>query len=168
MLKSAGAQFVILGHSERRTLFGETNGVIHEKLKTALKMGLKVILCIGETLKERDSSQTSQILQSQLEACLKGISPSDFSMITIAYEPVWAIGTGKVATAQIAQETHEACRAFIGKKWGGAVAEKLSILYGGSVKPEHMAALMKEPDIDGVLVGGASLDVQAFAQIVNF
>ncbi len=166
MLQSAGASFVILGHSERRTLFSETNAVINQKLKSALKSGLTAILCIGETWEEREANQTSQILSTQLQASLDGIE--DFKSIIIAYEPVWAIGTGKTATAEIAQQTHLECRTFIERTWGPAVAAKMAILYGGSVKPETISTLMAQSDIDGVLVGGASLDAEGFSLIVNF
>lgn len=166
MLTSAGASFVILGHSERRTLFSETDEAINRKLKSALKSGLTAILCIGETWKEREANQTSQVLSAQLEKGLDGIE--DFKSIIIAYEPVWAIGTGKTATAEIAQQTHLECRTFIECIWGQEVAAKMAILYGGSVKPETISSLMAQSDIDGVLVGGASLDAEEFSRIVNF
>jgi triosephosphate isomerase len=164
MLKDAGAQFVILGHSERRRLFHETNALIHQKLKKALSSQLLPILCIGETLEEREAKKTFDILSTQLKTALAGISPAE---LILAYEPVWAIGTGKTATPEIAQEAHQFCRSFLKKLWGEESAAKTHILYGGSVTPETASALAKQPDIDGALVGGASLDAAKFIQIIQ-
>jgi triosephosphate isomerase (TIM) len=167
MLKDAGARFVILGHSERRLLFHEENPFIHRKLKRALNDGLLPILCIGESQQERDQGKAEQVLHRQLSACLEGLRPEQVGQIVIAYEPVWAIGTGKTATPEIAQEAHLQCRGFIAKTWGKETAASTRILYGGSVKPETIAKLMAQPDIDGALVGGASLDPATFAKIIN-
>ncbi len=164
MLKDAGARFVILGHSERRRLFHESDGLIHQKLKKAISSGLLPILCVGETLEARESKKTFDVLSTQLKTALAGISPSE---IVLAYEPVWAIGTGKTATPEIAQEAHLFCRGFLQKLWGEDHAAKTPILYGGSVTPETASALAKQPDIDGALVGGASLDVAKFIQIIQ-
>lgn len=155
MLKDAGASFVILGHSERRQIFGETDALINRKLARAIADGLPAILCVGETQQERDQGRSETVLKRQLDACLKGLAPEN---LMIAYEPVWAIGTGKTATPEMAQEMHEKIRAHVG--------EKFPILYGGSVKPENIESLLIQPDIDGALIGGASLDVEAFAKMV--
>jgi triosephosphate isomerase len=168
MLLDAGAHFVILGHSERRHLFGETDEFINKKLKTALKLGLRPILCIGETLQQREQNQTEKVLQNQLEKSLSGLTENDISKILIAYEPVWAIGTGLTATPEQAEEMHLFCRRFVANKWGDAAANNLSILYGGSVKPENTKALMEQENIDGVLVGGASLAADSFNKIINY
>lgn len=164
MLKDAGARFVILGHSERRQLFHETNPLINRKIKRAIAEGLLPILCIGETQKERDAKETKKILRLQLEECLKEISPTE---IVVAYEPVWAIGTGKTATPEMAEEAHLLCREFLNTLWGKSTAEHLNILYGGSVTPETAFSLLKQPNIDGALVGGASLHVDKFIQIIG-
>ncbi len=164
MLKDAGAKFVILGHSERRRLFHETDAIIHQKLKKALSSQLTPILCVGETLEDRESKKTFDILSHQLEQALSGIAPAE---LILAYEPVWAIGTGKTATPEIAQEAHHFCRGLLKKLWGEDHAAKTHILYGGSVTPETAPALAKQPDIDGALVGGASLDVAKFIQIIQ-
>jgi triosephosphate isomerase len=168
MLLDAGAQFVILGHSERRHLFGETNEFINRKVKAALKLGIRPILCIGETLQEREENKTENVLQNQLESCLSGISENELRKILIAYEPVWAIGTGRTASSEQAEEMHRFCRGLLSSKWGGEAAESISILYGGSVKPENTRALMEQKNIDGVLVGGASLTVDSFNKIINY
>lgn len=164
MLKEAGASFVILGHSERRRLFHETNAQIHQKLKTALKEGLLPILCIGETEEERSQGKTVEVLSSQLEACLKGIAPAE---IALAYEPVWAIGTGKTATPEMAEETHLLCRECLEGLWNKKAAESTNIIYGGSVTPETAPLLFKQPNIDGALVGGASLHPEKFIEIIQ-
>jgi len=165
MLKEAGASFVILGHSERRLIFGETNEMIHKKLVRALQDDLKPILCLGETFEQREAGKTEEVLKEQLESALNAIPEEDIAKIILAYEPVWAIGTGLSATPQLAQKSHVYLRSlltdFIGKK----KADSISILYGGSVKPDHVPNLIKEKDIDGVLVGGASLDPKTFALI---
>jgi triosephosphate isomerase (TIM) len=168
MLKAAGAQFVILGHSERRQHFGETNAFINRKLHRALEEGLVPILCIGETLNEREQQITQRVLSKQLEESLHGLDAHQIAQLIIAYEPIWAIGTGMTATPLIAQETHHAIRQFIKHSCGNKASEDICLLYGGSVKPDNIAELMKEPDIDGALVGGASLDAASFAHIIQF
>ncbi len=164
MLKEAGAQFVILGHSERRTLFQEKNQEIYEKLKKALAIGLTPILCVGESEEEKESGRATKILEQQLEGCLQDIPPFE---IILAYEPVWAIGTGRAAGPTEAAEAHGTCLEFLTKKWGPQVAKKACLLYGGSVTGETVKALLKEPSIHGVLVGGASLDVDKFVAILK-
>lgn len=158
MLKDAGAEFVILGHSERRTLFHESNEFIQRKVERAVKAGIRVVLCVGETLQEREKGLTEKVLTTQLKECLHGISSLD--LIDIAYEPMWAIGTGKTATPEIAQAAHQHCRSVIG-------SESTRILYGGSVKLDSIRSLIAQKDIDGALVGGASLDPAGFAELVN-
>ncbi|MBS0648303.1 MAG: triose-phosphate isomerase [Verrucomicrobia bacterium] len=164
MLKEAGARFVILGHSERRHLFHETDALIQKKLKKALTSQLLPILCVGETLAERETGKTFEVLTRQLKTALEGSAPAE---IILAYEPVWAIGTGKTATPEMAGEAHQFCRDLLKKIWGEGSAIKTSILYGGSVTPENISGLAKQPDIDGALVGGASLDVHKFIQIIQ-
>jgi len=172
MLTAIGATHVILGHSERRQYFGETDELINKKLKTALQHELIPIVCVGEVLAEREAGKTEEVLLRQTRGCLAGltagISASEASPIVIAYEPVWAIGTGKTATPQMASEAHALIRGEVSKLLGAETAKNLRILYGGSVKPDNASALMNEPDIDGALVGGASLDPQSFAKIVNY
>lgn len=162
MLQDAGARFVILGHSERRHIFHEDNAFIHRKVMRAIKHKLNPILCVGETQEERVMGKTHEVLLRQLEEGFKGIKGEEFVNVTIAYEPVWAIGTGKTATPQMAQEAHAICRGFLQKRG----APHVNILYGGSVKPETIRDLLAQPDIDGALVGGASLDVQTFANTI--
>ncbi|KAI3652856.1 hypothetical protein MP228_002281 [Amoeboaphelidium protococcarum] len=165
MLKDIGVQWTILGHSERRTLFKEDDELICKKVAFALSQGLKVIFCIGETLEERESNKTLQVIERQLNALKKQV-PSDLSNIVIAYEPVWAIGTGKVATAQQAQEAHESIRKWVEKSgYGGQVADSVRVIYGGSVNAKNCAELAQERDIDGFLVGGASLKPE-FSDII--
>jgi triosephosphate isomerase len=164
MLKEAGAHFVILGHSERRTLFNETDVYIHSKLKRAIIEGLPPILCIGENEKERESGDSAKVLKQQLDRCLEGFILDELQHLMIAYEPVWAIGTGKAATPEIAQNAHEVIRAHLAKNWDAEFANRLPILYGGSVKPSNIESLLNQPDIDGALIGGASLDVQSFSE----
>lgn len=168
MIADAGARFVILGHSERRHIFGETSEFINKKVKAALGLGIQPILCVGETLQEREDNKTVNVLQDQLEKSLSGVSENDLRKLLIAYEPVWAIGTGRTATPEQAEEMHAFCRKFLGKKWGSDAAESVSLLYGGSVKPENTKALMEQKNIDGVLVGGASLAVDSFSKIINY
>jgi triosephosphate isomerase (TIM) len=160
MLKSAGAEWVIIGHSERRQFFGETDETVLSRTKAALAAGLKPIVCVGERLEERESGQTDAVLRAQFEGGIAPLGKDEFARIVIAYEPVWAIGTGKVATPEIAQAAH----AFLRK----LLPVDVRILYGGSVKADNAAGLMAQPDIDGALVGGASLDPKSFASIVNF
>ncbi len=161
MIKEAGAKFVILGHSERRQLFHETDAIIHLKLKIAFSSQLLPVLCIGETLEERKSGKTFDVLSRQLKTALASSAPAD---LVIAYEPVWAIGTGMAATPEMAQEAHHYCRKLLTELWG---SNQTSILYGGSVTPETAPLLAKQPDIDGALVGGASLEVPKFIQIIQ-
>jgi triosephosphate isomerase len=168
MLKEAGVSFVLIGHSERRTLFHETKEVIREKMKKALECQITPILCFGETLSDRQQGKAGQILQEQLYDALSAIRPEDLSKVILAYEPVWAIGTGQTASPEVAQETHRACRDFLRTTWGSNFSDHVSILYGGSVKSDNIGALMKQKDIDGALVGGASLDPVGFAAIINF
>lgn len=168
MLKEAGAQFVILGHSERRRLFHEDNAFINKKVKRALEYGIQPILCIGETLQEREDGKTQEVLKTQLSEGLKNIATSQLTPLMIAYEPLWAIGTDQTATPEIAKEVLAFCRHYLAETWGPELAEKIVILYGGSVKPNNAKALIEQPDIDGLLVGGASLSVQKFSQIVNY
>ena len=170
MLLDAGCTHVILGHSERRQIFGETDKVIDKKVQKAVQLGLIPILCIGETLEQREAGKTFEILDAQLEGSLnyfieKKEWPKD---LILAYEPVWAIGTGKTATPDQAQEAHRFIRKWASGKFGGSCAEKLRILYGGSVKPENAASLMEQPDIDGALVGGASLKAESFLGIIHY
>jgi triosephosphate isomerase len=167
MLKSVGCEFVILGHSERRTIFGETNQVINKKIKTAVKQELKPIFCIGETLEEREKEITFKVIEAQVKEGLEGLSEADLSNLIIAYEPVWAIGTGRNATPAQAQEVHKFIRELIAKLYSAAFAEKLIIQYGGSVKPDNSKELMSQPDIDGALVGGACLKADSFLTIIE-
>ena len=167
MLRELFVRFVVLGHSERRSLFGETDAIVNRKTKAALEATLKPIVCIGETLAERDAGQVEAVLERQLRGSLDGIESKDLSDIVIAYEPVWAIGTGRTATPEQAQATHAFVRAILASMSDAATAEKIRIQYGGSVKPANTAELMSQPDIDGALVGGASLDPRAFSEIVK-
>lgn len=168
MLVDAGCQYVIIGHSERRHLFGEEDEFINKKIKTALKHGLKPIFCVGETLEERESGITFDILQRQIGEGLNNISTDDIGTVVVAYEPVWAIGTGKTATPKEAQDAHKFIRACIEMYYDPATAEKAVIIYGGSVKPDNISELMAQEDVNGALVGGASLDSGSFAKIVNY
>ncbi|MDD5281995.1 MAG: triose-phosphate isomerase [Candidatus Omnitrophica bacterium] len=165
MLKDAGCQYVIIGHSERRQYFGESNETVNKKIKAALKYGLTPIICVGENLQEREGNKTFQVIEDHVNNGLADISGSDILKSVIAYEPVWAIGTGKTATPDQAQEVHKFIRDLLKKKYGQEVADSLRIQYGGSVKPENITELMNKPDIDGALVGGASLKVDSFSTI---
>lgn len=167
MLKSAGCKFVLIGHSERRQFFGETNETVHKKLTSALNNGLTPIVCIGENLKQREERVTFDLISEQLELGLKALQPERLKEIIIAYEPVWAIGTGKVATSEQAQEVHRYIRDWLSKNYGSTLAQEVRIQYGGSVKPDNIAGLMAQKDIDGALVGGASLDADSFSAIVR-
>ena len=168
MLTAIGCLHVILGHSERRRYFGETDIGVNRKLRGALEDGLKAIVCIGELFEERESGLTENILRRQVSAALREIAGSDVDNFCLAYEPVWAIGTGKTATPEIASEAHVFIRGEAAKAIGDDAAAKLRILYGGSVKPENAHALMSQEEIDGALVGGASLDPKSFAAIVKW
>ena len=168
MLKAAGARWVIIGHSERRQYFGETNESVLKKTVAALQAGLRPIVCVGEHLEEREAGNTNAVLISQCEGGICGLTPAQFTQIAVAYEPVWAIGTGKTATPEIAADAHSMLRGYLQQCFGEEAASKTRILYGGSVKPDNVKALMAQPEIDGALVGGASLDAASFASIVNF
>jgi len=167
MLLSAGAKMVILGHSERRHIFGETDGFINAKVRRALEVGLVPILCIGETLEQRKAGKTNDVLREQITKSLAGVQIDDPHKIIIAYEPVWAIGTGVNATPAQAQEAHTFVRGLLAQLWGEQVAQEVRILYGGSVKPANAQSLLTQPDVDGALVGGASLDADSFEGIIR-
>jgi triosephosphate isomerase len=167
MLKSVGCQYVILGHSERRTIFGESNQLINKKIKAAVENQLNPIFCIGETLEERESGVTFKVIETQVREGLDGLTAEELANLIIAYEPVWAIGTGKTATPEQAEEVHAFIRKLIGELYSTEFAEKLIIQYGGSVKPENAAELMSQPDIDGALVGGACLKADSFVKIIE-
>ena len=167
MLVDAGCRYVIVGHSERRHVLGENNKFINRKVHAGLAAGLTVILCVGETLQERDGNQTEYVLDSQITAGLQGITAEQLSRVVVAYEPVWAIGTGRNATPDQAQEAHAYLRKRIGQLVGPAPAQDLIIQYGGSVKPENAKSLLSQPDVDGALVGGASLKADSFLAIVK-
>jgi triosephosphate isomerase len=167
MLVSVGAGYVIIGHSERRQVFGETNESVNLKLKQALAKGLAPIVCVGETLAERESGKTFEVLKTQLEGGLAEISPQQMKGVVLAYEPVWAIGTGKVATKEQAQETHAFIRDQLRAQFDSQTADAVVIQYGGSVKPDNAKELLGQPDVDGALIGGASLKADDFVAIVN-
>ena len=167
MLKEAGASFVLLGHSERRLYFNESNEFINAKVKKSISEGLQPILCIGESLNDRERGQTDQVLSKQLAACLDGISEDEIASVVIAYEPIWAIGSGLSATTDNAQETISNIRQELTRLYSAEKANQISILYGGSVKPDNVASYVAQNDIDGVLVGGASLNEKVFAEIVK-
>ena len=168
MLSDVGCRYVILGHSERRVLFGETSGFVAEKLRAAQNGGLRPILCVGETLEEREAGQTFEVLAAQLTESLAGHDPGRARELIVAYEPVWAIGTGRTATPEMAQEAHGFIRGRLAELLLGAASDEVRIQYGGSAKPENIATLMAQPDIDGALVGGASLDPSSFWAIIRF
>lgn len=167
MLADSGCDAVILGHSERRQHFKETNNAINLKIRRALRSGLQPVLCVGETDKQRESGETEEVLREQLNGCLKDLPKDEVKGIIIAYEPVWAIGTGKTATPDIAQETHAFIRSSLEKLFSKATAKAIPLLYGGSMKPDNAKALLSEPDIDGGLIGGASLDKEDFLAIIR-
>tara|TARA_R110002167_G_scaffold357850_1_gene573564 strand:- start:34 stop:801 length:768 start_codon:yes stop_codon:yes gene_type:complete len=167
MLRSLFTSYVILGHSERRTYFGDTDTFVNQKVLAALKAELKPILCVGETLAERESGSTLRVVQTQLEAGLEGVNKDQATSVVIAYEPVWAIGTGKVASTEQAQEVHAFIRDLLGKIFSVNVAGKIRILYGGSMKPGNAPELLSQPDIDGGLIGGAALEARSFVQLVE-
>ncbi len=168
MLKAVGCGWVIIGHSERRQYFGETDATVLQRTLAALEAGLKPIVCVGEKLEVRESGKTAELLTSQFDGGIAGLTPEQFAKIVIAYEPVWAIGTGKTATPEIAADAHRVIRACATAKFGADAASKVRILYGGSVKPDNIKVLMAQTEVDGVLVGGAALDANSFASIVNF
>lgn len=167
MLRAAGCRYVIIGHSERRQYFGETNLAVNQKIRAALLEGIIPVLCVGESEAERERGETFSVVREHLEGGLKDLGVDDIQGITIAYEPVWAIGTGRTATTDQAQEVHQFIRAHMEASYGNLIANALRILYGGSVKPENIAGLMAMNDIDGALVGGASLDAESFAALVR-
>jgi triosephosphate isomerase len=167
MLTSIGVKYVILGHSERREYYKECDEFINAKVKTALKSGLTPILCIGEKLEDRESGKTNEVNEKQLKGGMADLTAEEALKVVVAYEPVWAIGTGKTATPEVAEETHKAIRNFLVEMFGNEVAEEITIQYGGSMKPENAAELMGQTDIDGGLVGGASLDAASFAKIIE-
>jgi triosephosphate isomerase len=168
MLASVGCSHVIVGHSERRQFFGDTDEWVARKVEAALRHGLTPIVCVGETLDERQANETWAVIDRQVRAALYNLDKASIGRIVLAYEPVWAIGTGKVATPAQAQEVHGAIRTLLGELGGGGVAAAVRILYGGSVKPDNVDELMRQPDLDGALVGGASLKAEDFERIVRF
>jgi triosephosphate isomerase len=168
MLREVGCRYVIIGHSERRQFFGETDETVNRRIKTALAHGLKVIFCIGEMLKEREEEKTFSVIERQVEGGLKGLGDREMRNIVIAYEPVWAIGTGKTATPEQAEEVHRFIREKLEKLYSRKISEEIRIQYGGSVTPENIKGLMTQANIDGALVGGASLKAESFSKIVRF
>lgn len=168
MIKDAGARFVIIGHSERRLHYGETDESVNMKLMQSLKAGLIPVVCVGERIEQRDAGLAEDVVRDQLAGGLRNLTVSEASRIIIAYEPVWAIGTGRTATPETAEQMHAFIRARIRAGFGDEVADNVRLLYGGSVKPDNIATLMSEPDIDGALVGGASLEADSFARIINY
>lgn len=168
MLKSIGVQWALAGHSERRVIFGETDDYINAQCRKLIEQGMSVMLCIGESLAEFEQDLAGSVCAVQLKKGLKGITKEEMSRVAIAYEPVWAIGTGKVATPEIAQSVHAKCRSIIADMYDQETADEVRILYGGSVTPDSVDELMSQPDIDGALVGGASLDSEKFGRIINF
>ncbi len=167
MIKSTGAGYVIIGHSERRQFFGETDETVNKKIYSALEEGLKPIVCVGESLEQRESGITAQIIETQINGALAGLTSQQMDEIIIAYEPVWAIGTGKTASPEQAQEVHAQIRSLVNKQFGDDVSSKIRIQYGGSVKAENAEILLSQPDIDGALVGGACLKAETFLPIIQ-
>jgi triosephosphate isomerase len=167
MLRALYVRYVILGHSERRTLFGETDEIVNRKVKAALDAGLRPIFCLGESLHERDSNQVEQVLERQIRKGLAGVSPHDLTEVVVAYEPCWAIGTGRTATPAEAEIAHAFIRSVLAAVSDRTTADRIRIQYGGSVKPDNVEQLMRQKNIDGALVGGASLDPRSFAQIIR-
>ncbi len=168
MVQDAGCSHVIVGHSERRQYYFESDEMVSRKTQAGLAAGLAVIVCVGETLEQRDRGNAESVVRNQLVGGLSGLTASDLDRIIVAYEPVWAIGTGRTATPEQAQEMHAFIRRVFAERHSPPAANALRVLYGGSVKPDNIAGLMKQPDIDGALVGGASLKAESFAQIVNY
>ncbi len=167
MLKSVGCKYVILGHSERRTIFGEPDELINKKIKQALNAGLTPIFCIGETLEQRENGITNDVIKNQVSEGVKELSEEDANKLIIAYEPIWAIGTGKTATPEQAQEVHKFIRSLLKEKFSEDTSDNIPILYGGSVKPNNAEDLLAKEDIDGALVGGACLDADSFISIIG-
>ena len=168
MLTDVGCRYVILGHSERRQYFGETDETVNKKISSAIKAGLIPIVCVGETLAEREADKMTEVVGTQLTRGLNGLPKEDLRRLVLAYEPIWAIGTGKTATPQEANGVHKFIRGWLEHQFGAGVSDVVRIQYGGSVKPENIDSLMAQPDIDGALVGGASLKAQDFARIIGF
>ncbi len=168
MLKAVGATHTLIGHSERRQYFAETDAIVNKKLHAALSHDILPVVCIGESLAEREAGETASVLKTQIHAGFAGITPEQAASIVIAYEPVWAIGTGKTATPEMAVDAHRIVRAEVASILGGGIANNMRILYGGSVKPENASSLLNEEEIDGALVGGASLVPASFAAIVHY
>ena len=167
MLIDTGVSGVIIGHSERRHVLGEQEGIISKKVKVALDSGIDIILCCGETLQQKERDKAKSVVEGQLRSALKNVTSTEVSSVTIAYEPVWAIGTGQTATVEDAESMHQHIRSLVSEIFTEQIAHKLRIQYGGSVKPDNAAELLSAPNIDGVLVGGASLDANSFSRIVN-
>ena len=167
MLKDLGVKYVIIGHSERRQYFGETDATVNARLKAALKAGFKVMVCIGETLEEREGNRTEEVLARQLDGGLADLDAVTVSGLVLAYEPVWAIGTGKTATPEMAEATHRFIRSHLAARFGKEAAEQVRIQYGGSMKPENAGELVAQPDIDGGLIGGAALKADSFATLIK-
>ena len=168
MLRDVGARYVIVGHSERRQIYFETDSMVNRKCHAGLAAGLSVIMCVGESLEQREQGTAERVVSGQLSGGLSGLTASDLDRIIVAYEPVWAIGTGRTATPEQAQEMHAFIRRVFADRYSDQAAQDLRILYGGSVKPDNIAGLMAKDDIDGALVGGASLKADSFAKIVNY
>ena len=168
MLVAVGCRYVIIGHSERRQYFNETDETVNNKIKSAVSYGLIPVMCIGETEIEREAEQTFSVLDRQMKIGLEGLTADSLASLVIAYEPVWAIGTGKAATAEMAQEVHAFIRSWMEKNYGNPLAKAVRILYGGSVKPDNVKELMRQPDLDGALVGGASLAADTFSQLIHY
>jgi triosephosphate isomerase len=168
MLRDAGARYVIVGHSERRQLYFETDSMVNKKCQAGLAANLTVLLCVGESLEQREQGTAERVVSGQLNGGLSGLTASDLDRIIVAYEPVWAIGTGRTASPEQAQEMHAFIRRVFADRYSDQAANELRVLYGGSVKPDNIAALMSQADIDGALVGGASLQAESFAKIVNY
>jgi triosephosphate isomerase len=168
MLKDVGARYVIVGHSERRQFYFETDSMVRKKCQAVISTGMTAIMCVGESLEQRDQGIAENVVRGQLSGGLSGLTASDLDRIIVAYEPVWAIGTGRTATPEQAQEMHAFIRRVFAERYSDDAAQELRILYGGSVKPDNIKGLMSQSDIDGALVGGASLKAESFAQIVNY
>lgn len=168
MLKSVGCDYVLVGHSERRQFFGETDETVNKRMKAAFEAGIVPIVCVGETLQQRESNETFAVIERQLKKGMEGLTPDQSKKVVIAYEPVWAIGTGKTASPQQAEDVHAFIRKIYSQVYGLEASEDVRILYGGSVKSDNVSEIMKQPDIDGALVGGASLKADEFAKIVRY
>ncbi len=168
MLEDSGCRMVIVGHSERRQYFGETDQTVNRRVRAIVKSSLEAIVCIGETLAQREAGDYQRVITQQLAGGLDGLTRQDLLRIILAYEPVWAIGTGRTASPEIAQEVHSAIRGWLSQKYGDEAAQAVRILYGGSVKPDNISDLMRQPDIDGALVGGACLEAESFLRIIHF